>query len=68
MEPITIIKTIDEKTYDALPELRSMAGLKVEIIVREAGDTPRRRPGWGKGLIWMAEDFDAPLEEFKEYM
>ncbi|MCL2624306.1 MAG: DUF2281 domain-containing protein [Planctomycetaceae bacterium] len=21
-----------------------------------------------KGKIWMAEDFDAPLEDFKEYM
>lgn len=24
--------------------------------------------GQGKGEIWMAEDFDAPLEDFKEYM
>lgn len=23
--------------------------------------------GW-EGRIWMAEDFDAPLEDFKEYM
>jgi addiction module RelB/DinJ family antitoxin len=30
----------------------------------------RRMPKFGcmKGEIWMAEDFDAPLEEFKEYM
>lgn len=28
-----------------------------------------RRPGWGKGIITdIAEDFDAPLEDFKEYM
>jgi antitoxin (DNA-binding transcriptional repressor) of toxin-antitoxin stability system len=25
-------------------------------------------PGSAKGLIWMADDFDAPLEEFEEYM
>ncbi|MCC8165320.1 MAG: DUF2281 domain-containing protein [Planctomycetes bacterium] len=24
--------------------------------------------GQGKGEIWMADDFDAPLEDFKEYM
>jgi antitoxin (DNA-binding transcriptional repressor) of toxin-antitoxin stability system len=24
--------------------------------------------GSAKGKIWMAPDFDAPLEEFKEYM
>jgi antitoxin (DNA-binding transcriptional repressor) of toxin-antitoxin stability system len=29
---------------------------------------PRGKPQFGsaKGLIWMAEDFDAPLEDFKE--
>jgi hypothetical protein len=24
--------------------------------------------GKGKGEFWMADDFDAPLEDFKEYM
>jgi hypothetical protein len=24
--------------------------------------------GLGKGKVWMAEDFDAPLEDFAEYM
>lgn len=28
----------------------------------------RRQPGSAKGVIWMADDFDAPLEDFKEYM
>lgn len=33
------------------------------------GDTPRRKSGTLKGtVLYMAEDFDAPLEEFKEYM
>ena len=27
----------------------------------------KRMPGTGKG-IWMAPDFDAPLEDFAEYM
>ena len=26
------------------------------------------KPGSAKGKIWMAPDFDSPLEEFKEYM
>lgn len=26
------------------------------------------KPGCLKGKIWMADDFDAPLEDFKEYM
>ncbi|MEO1417667.1 MAG: DUF2281 domain-containing protein [Bacteroidota bacterium] len=30
----------------------------------------KTRGGYGiiKGKVWMAEDFDAPLEEFKDYM
>ncbi|QKQ76980.1 type II toxin-antitoxin system Phd/YefM family antitoxin [Nostoc sp. TCL240-02] len=27
-----------------------------------------RQPGSAKGLITISDDFDAPLEEFKEYM
>jgi hypothetical protein len=40
--------------------------------VEEAHQAPadERRPVFGcaKGQFWMADDFDAPLEEFKEYM
>ena len=28
----------------------------------------RRKAGSARGQIWMADDFDAPLDEFKEYM
>jgi prevent-host-death family protein len=28
----------------------------------------RRQPGSAKGLITISEDFDAPLEEFQDYM
>ncbi|WP_227517604.1 DUF2281 domain-containing protein [Parathermosynechococcus lividus] len=27
----------------------------------------RRQRGSAKGQIWMAPDFDAPLEDFQEY-
>jgi antitoxin (DNA-binding transcriptional repressor) of toxin-antitoxin stability system len=27
-----------------------------------------RQPGSAKGLIWISDDFDEPLEDFKEYM
>ncbi len=29
---------------------------------------PRPKFGSAKGLIWMSDDFDDPLEEFREYM
>ena len=28
----------------------------------------RRRPGSAKGLIWMAPDFDATPDDFKDYV
>jgi prevent-host-death family protein len=37
-------------------------------VVRIVAIKPaKRQPGTGKG-IWMAPDFDAPLEDFTEYM
>ncbi|AFZ06348.1 hypothetical protein Osc7112_1864 [Oscillatoria nigro-viridis PCC 7112] len=29
---------------------------------------PNRQAGSAKGMVWMSDDFDEPLEEFKEYM
>lgn len=28
----------------------------------------RRQPGSAKGMVTIADDFDEPLEDFKEYM
>lgn len=41
------------------------AVLKLVPVLRSNG---RRRAGSAKGLISMAEDFDEPLDDFKEYM
>ena len=30
--------------------------------------TRERKLGTAKGLIWMSEDFNDPLEDFKDYM
>jgi prevent-host-death family protein len=56
---------------------RAMAGEEV-IIARDNKPLlklvpyhdPRRKlkPGSARGQIRMAEDFDAPLDDFKEYM
>lgn len=43
----------------------------VARIVSLKEDAPagvRRRAGSGKGVFRMAPDFDAPLEDFQEYM
>ena len=36
------------------------------VVAEPAKKTPK--PGCMKGKIWMADDFNAPLEDFKEYM
>ncbi len=42
------------------------------VSLPEASENPQpKRPGFGSGkyaLIYMADDFDAPLEDFKDYM
>ena len=37
-------------------------------LVRVAAPKARRKAGSAKGLITMAGDFDAPLEDFRAYM
>ncbi|MFP4692265.1 MAG: DUF2281 domain-containing protein [Halothece sp.] len=41
------------------------------VVKLIATSTAKRYPakaGSAKGMVWMSDDFDAPLEEFKEYM
>jgi prevent-host-death family protein len=62
--------------YDAKAQLSALveqAAAGAEIIIAKAGkpraklvplrQSKRRRPGSGKGKIWMAGDFDAPLPD-----
>ena len=57
------------------PELRQ-GKLKVtamlepieSVVVAEQSNRGLKGFGCLKGKIWMAPDFDAPLEDFKEYM
>jgi Protein of unknown function (DUF2281) len=60
-----------------LPEPMQQKALEyIEALVAEhhqgeKGETRMSRKdafGIWKGQIWMAEDFDAPLEDLKEYM
>jgi len=57
-------------------ELVQKAMLGEEVIVTKENKAvvkivpikpAKRKPGTGKG-IWMAADFDEPLEDFQEYM
>lgn len=57
-----------EEVLITLP--RTQGDLIVQLVVRPSdGPLPRRRiPGSAKGTFWIADDFDAPIEDFEEYM
>jgi antitoxin (DNA-binding transcriptional repressor) of toxin-antitoxin stability system len=39
-----------------------------KLVFEQNPRGPRPPPGFGRGsLVYMAPDFDAPMEEFKEY-
>ena len=55
---------------------RAVAGEEVVIarankpllkLVPYHGRDRKLKPGSAKGQIWMSDDFDAPLDDFKEY-
>ena len=72
MQTVTV-KEAAEKLTDLID-----AALRGEEIVITKGDriiqlTPKqpvknRKPGSAKGQVWMSDDFDEPLEDFKDYM
>ena len=37
-------------------------------LIQVSSQPKRRQRGSAKGQIWMAADFDEPLDDFKEYM
>lgn len=71
-----------EKAQDRLPELidevldgkevvithRALPVAKLVDVQRPAHTQQPRQPGSAKGLIEIGEDFDEPLEEFRDYL
>jgi prevent-host-death family protein len=68
-----------EEAKDHLPDLIDAAVKGEEIVITKDDEhrvrlvpiqktKPRPQFGSGKGLITMSDDFDAPLEDFEEYM
>lgn len=67
------------RAESCLPELiaQSIGGKEIVItrsgqplvkLVAMTGQKRKRRFGSAKGLIKMSDDFDEPLEDFREYM
>ena len=72
MNPITITEAAQK-----LPDLIDAALRGEEVTITKNGSVVKlipatvvkpRQPGSAKGQVWISDDFDEPLEEFKEYM
>lgn len=73
-----MVKVALEEAATSLPALieAAMNGEAVYItldnqMIRLVPENPAPQPrkaGSAKGMIWMADDFDEPLEDFREYM
>lgn len=73
MQQLTLNEAIAQ-----LPELVKAAARGEEVLIGENGTVVKLVPmtpasgkrvfGSAKGTFQMADDFDAPLEDFKEYM
>ncbi len=73
-------KVTIEAAEHNLRELVDQAANGAEVLITDPSDAPlakivsarspraKRVPGLWKGRIWMTDDFDAPLEDFREYM
>ena len=73
MQSITVAEAAQK-----LPDLIEAALRGEEVVITKddlsvvklipATSVKNRQPGSAKGQVWMSEDFDEPLEEFKDYM
>jgi antitoxin (DNA-binding transcriptional repressor) of toxin-antitoxin stability system len=69
-----------QEAQSRLPDLIHNLSRDDEVVITENSQPVARlsrnepktqwpcKAGSARGKIWMAPDFDAPLEEFKEYM
>jgi hypothetical protein len=66
----TVVLQDGTLTVENLP-LQAGDSVEVIILVQEAQTkaSPKvRKAGSAKGQIWISDDFDEPLEDFREYM
>lgn len=48
-----------------LVQIVEKGGIPLDLTVKK--QRPPQFGGW-EGKVWISDDFDAPMEEFKEYM
>ena len=68
MSLLDLIAKIEKLPLEKQTEVEDFVDFLVSKTKNES--TPERKPvfGSGKGMFIMSDDFDEPLEDFKEYM
>ena len=72
MKPINIAEASEKlsELIDAAlrgEEVIITKGDKSEVKLTPTTSVKNRQPGSAKGQVWMSDDFDEPLEDFKDY-
>jgi antitoxin (DNA-binding transcriptional repressor) of toxin-antitoxin stability system len=66
-QPLSTLLDAIKKGEEVMLTSENKPVAKVTPVPNPPAKRPHPQPGCLKGF-WMADDFDAPLEEFKEYM
>jgi prevent-host-death family protein len=67
-EAKTNLSKLIQKVVDGEEVVIARGNLPIIKLVLIENLKPQRRLGTAKGKVKIADDFDAPLEDFKEYM
>ena len=62
------LKSIPEQYMGEVMTYLQFLKWKINSQAEKSQEKPKRKLGSLNGQMWMADDFDAPLDEFKEYM
>jgi hypothetical protein len=70
MSTLQLQSEIEKLPSDLKKEVEDFIEFLLEKEKKKQGPAPKkeRTPGTMKGLIIMSDDFDEPLDDFKEYM
>ena len=69
MSPIHFRVRYDGHTFVPLEPVNLPIGIVLDLWTKPIEESePPRELGSAKGKVWMSEDFDDPLDDFKEYM
>jgi hypothetical protein len=56
-----------QEVYISAPNGNGERLIQLQVVLDVEELAKRRKAGSAKGLIWMSDDFDEPLEDFAEY-